>query len=74
MKQSWKWLLFYCGIVVFQCASRPIKANCRIYGVFIDEQVLYVAKEQRQTTLPFRILHLVMNPTNRPGGRWITQV
>lgn len=46
---------FIVEFVVFKCPFRPIEANCRIYVVFIDEEVFYVAKQSRQTTLPFRI-------------------
>lgn len=48
-------LCFIVEFVVFKCPFRPIEANCRIYVVFIDEEVFYVAKQSRKTTLPFRV-------------------
>lgn len=48
-------LCFIVEFVVVKCPFRPIKANCRIYVVLIDEEVFYVAKQSRQTTLTFQI-------------------
>lgn len=34
-------LPFIVGFVEFKRPFRPIEANCRIYAVFVDEQVLF---------------------------------